>query len=116
MTAIVVLPVAFCFAYALHRSSIPLKWVFRAVALIPVLAPSLQPALALIYLCGNQGFPRPLIGGAIYTTLARVAVRLDRYLADLHELRAGVCRRPLFVGMLARRVAMLVRLLAVMVC
>jgi iron(III) transport system permease protein len=31
-----------------------------------VLAPSLLPALALIYLFGNQGFLRPLIGGPIY--------------------------------------------------
>lgn len=66
LTAVVVVPTAFCYAYALHRSCIPAKAVFRAISLIPVLAPSLLPALALIYLFGNQGFLRPLIGGPIY--------------------------------------------------
>jgi iron(III) transport system permease protein len=66
VTAIVVVPVAFFYAYALHRSCIPFKPAFRTVMLVPVLAPSLLPALALIYLFGNQGFLRGLIGGPIY--------------------------------------------------
>ncbi len=54
-------------AYALNRSCIPFKRFFRAVALLPVLAPSLLPALALIYLFGNQGMLRFLLaGGSIY--------------------------------------------------
>ena len=33
----------------------PGKGLFKAIALVPLLAPSLLPALALIYLFGNQG-------------------------------------------------------------
>ncbi|WP_291295961.1 putative 2-aminoethylphosphonate ABC transporter permease subunit [Elioraea sp.] len=67
VTTAIVLPLAFGFAYALTRSAIPLKPAFRAIALIPILAPSLLPALALIYLFGNQGLLKPLLmGGTIY--------------------------------------------------
>lgn len=67
LTTIVVVPLAFGYAYALQRSCIPLKGLFRAVMLIPVLAPSLLPALALIYLFGNQGMLRGLLlGESIY--------------------------------------------------
>jgi len=66
VTALVVVPTAFFYAYALQRSCIPGKAAFRAVAFIPILAPSLLPALALIYLFGNQGLLRDLTGGPIY--------------------------------------------------
>lgn len=67
VTTAIVLPLAFGFAYALTRSAIPFKAAFRAIALIPILAPSLLPALALIYLFGNQGLLKPLLmGGTIY--------------------------------------------------
>jgi iron(III) transport system permease protein len=67
LTTAIVLPAAFAFAYALTRSAIPCKGLFRAIALLPILAPSLLPALALIYLFGNQGMLRPLLmGGTIY--------------------------------------------------
>ncbi len=66
-TTLIVLPLAFAFAYALTRSAIPGKAVFRAIALLPILAPSLLPALALIYLFGNQGMLKGLLmGGTIY--------------------------------------------------
>ena len=42
-------------AYALTRTCMPFKGFFKAVALIPILAPSLLPAISLIYLFGNQG-------------------------------------------------------------
>lgn len=63
LTTVIVVPIAFLYAYALTRSCLPFKGLFRAVALIPVLAPSLLPALALIYLFGNQGFLKFLLGG-----------------------------------------------------
>ncbi len=67
LTTLLVVPLAFGYAYALTRSCIPFKGVFRAVMLIPILAPSLLPALALIYLFGNQGFLRGLLlGESIY--------------------------------------------------
>ena len=43
------------------------KGLFQALALIPILAPSLLPAISLIYLFGNQGFLKELMfGGTIY--------------------------------------------------
>ncbi|HEY8358975.1 MAG TPA: putative 2-aminoethylphosphonate ABC transporter permease subunit [Ramlibacter sp.] len=54
VTAIAV-PLAFGFAYALTRSCMPLKPLFRGITLIPLLAPSLLAAISLIYWFGNQG-------------------------------------------------------------
>jgi iron(III) transport system permease protein len=54
VTAITV-PLAFGFAYALARSCMPLKPLFRGITLIPLLAPSLLSAISLIYWFGNQG-------------------------------------------------------------
>jgi len=54
VTALVV-PAAFAFAYGLTRSCMPLKGVFRTVALTPLLAPSLLAAISFIYWFGNQG-------------------------------------------------------------
>jgi iron(III) transport system permease protein len=64
-TAIVV-PLSFLYAYALTRTVLPMRWLFQGVALIPIFAPSLLPGLALVYLFGNQGFFKGLIGGSIY--------------------------------------------------
>ena len=61
----IVLPLAFPFAYALQRSC--MRWkLFQALALIPLLAPSLLPAISLIYLFGNQGLLKGCFGGSIY--------------------------------------------------
>jgi len=60
VTAVAV-PMAFCFAYALARSCIPGKGVFRTIALIPLLAPTLLSAISLIYWFGNQGVARGVI-------------------------------------------------------
>lgn len=54
VTAVVV-PAAFAFAYAIARSCMPLKDLFRIMALTPLLAPSLLSAIAFIYWFGNQG-------------------------------------------------------------
>ena len=51
----VAVPLAFTFAYALTRSCMPLKALFRGITLIPLLAPSLLSAISLIYWFGNQG-------------------------------------------------------------
>lgn len=68
LTTVIVVPLAFVFAYGLTRSRMPGLPVFRAVMLIPILAPSLLPALSLIYLFGNQGLLRFLMpeGASIY--------------------------------------------------
>ena len=49
------MPLAFGFAYALTRSCMPAKGLFRTITLIPLLAPSLLSAISLIYWFGNQG-------------------------------------------------------------
>jgi len=59
VTAIVV-PLAFTFAYALTRSCMPFKGLFRAISLLPLLAPSLLSAISLIYWFGNQGVAKGL--------------------------------------------------------
>jgi iron(III) transport system permease protein len=51
----------------------PAKGVLRAVALIPLLAPSLLPAISLVYLFGNQGIFKGLLGDvSIYGPLGIV--------------------------------------------
>nr|WP_209442307.1 putative 2-aminoethylphosphonate ABC transporter permease subunit [Neoroseomonas oryzicola] len=60
----IVVPLAFIYAYALTRSCIPAKGLFYALALLPIFAPSLLPALSFIYIFGNQGFLKDLLFGA----------------------------------------------------
>ncbi len=55
VVTLVTVPLAFGFAYALTRSCMPAKGLFRTIALIPLLAPSLLSAISLIYWFGNQG-------------------------------------------------------------
>jgi iron(III) transport system permease protein len=67
LTTAIVLPLAFVYAFALQRSCMRWKGLFQALALIPILAPSLLPAISLIYLFGNQGFLKDwLFGASIY--------------------------------------------------
>ena len=69
----VTIPGAFVYAYALTRSSVRGKGLFSTLALIPILAPSLLPGIALIYLFGNQGLLRVLLfGHSIYGALGIV--------------------------------------------
>ena len=55
LTTLVAIPAAFVFAYALTRSCMPGKGVFRTLTLIPLLAPTLLAAISFIYWFGNQG-------------------------------------------------------------
>ncbi|MEZ8092821.1 putative 2-aminoethylphosphonate ABC transporter permease subunit [Photobacterium swingsii] len=58
---------AFGYAYALTRSCMPFKGVFTVLGAAPILAPSLLPAISLIYLFGNQGIAKELLlGQSIY--------------------------------------------------
>lgn len=54
---------AFGYAYALTRSCMPLKGLFQILGTAPILAPSLLPAISLIFLFGNQGIAKELLGG-----------------------------------------------------
>jgi iron(III) transport system permease protein len=58
-----VIPLAFLMAFALERSGLRAKGLLGAIASAPLLAPSLLPALALVYLFGRQGLLTPLFGG-----------------------------------------------------
>ncbi|WP_454733959.1 MULTISPECIES: putative 2-aminoethylphosphonate ABC transporter permease subunit [Cupriavidus] len=65
--AALVVPLAFGFAYALQRSRVALKPLWRGIALLPLFAPSLLPGIALVYLFGNQGIFKGAFGaGGIY--------------------------------------------------
>ncbi|CAM4301456.1 putative 2-aminoethylphosphonate ABC transporter permease subunit [Bordetella tumbae] len=63
VTMAVVVPCAYAFAYALTRTRIVGKSLLRTIALLPLLAPSLLPGIALVYLLGNQGLLKELLGG-----------------------------------------------------
>ncbi|CAE6932011.1 ABC-type Fe3 transport system [Vibrio sp. B1FLJ16] len=53
---------AFGYAYALTRSCMPFKGLFQILGTAPILAPSLLPAISLIFLFGNQGVAKDLLG------------------------------------------------------
>lgn len=55
LVTLITVPLAFGFAYALTRSCMPFKAMFRGITLVPLLAPSLLSAISLIYWFGNQG-------------------------------------------------------------
>jgi len=63
VTAITI-PLAFTYAYALTRSCMRGKMVFRVIALTPILAPSLLSAISFIQWFGTQGLLKGLLGGA----------------------------------------------------
>jgi iron(III) transport system permease protein len=67
ITTAITVTLAYVFAYALTRSCIPFKGLFKSVAMVPILVPSLLPGIALVYLFGNQGFAKELLfGHSIY--------------------------------------------------
>lgn len=66
-TTFITVLLAFGFAYALQRTVMPLKGLFRTIAMVPILVPSLLAGLSLVYLFGNQGLLKGLMfGTSIY--------------------------------------------------
>jgi len=63
VTTVITVTLAFIYAYAVTRSRMPGRAIFRGIALLPLLAPSLLPALSLVYLFGNQGILKGLLFG-----------------------------------------------------
>ncbi|MFT5962784.1 MAG: iron(III) transport system permease protein [Burkholderiaceae bacterium] len=63
-TVFIVLPLALAFAFALTRTRLPGRRLLRVIALAPMLAPSLMPAISLVYLFGNQGLLKSWLGEA----------------------------------------------------
>ncbi|MCP4369047.1 MAG: ABC transporter permease subunit, partial [Deltaproteobacteria bacterium] len=102
ITTLIVTVITFFFAYAMTRTTIPGKLFFRNIIMMPLVAPSIMQALALIYLFGRNGLITAhllkinwSIYGAtgiiisevlyclphsfviLYTTLSAVDIRLD---------------------------------------
>ncbi|MFH2129436.1 MAG: ABC transporter permease subunit [bacterium] len=55
VTTAVVTVITFFFAYAMTRTTIRGKSIFRSIIMMPLVAPSIMQALALIYLFGRNG-------------------------------------------------------------
>ncbi|WP_084748617.1 putative 2-aminoethylphosphonate ABC transporter permease subunit [Clostridium mediterraneense] len=69
---------ALAYSYGLRRANIKLKWLFRAIAMLPLFAPTMMHGIGLVYLFGNKGivtqYLRIDIGlyGAIGIILAQI--------------------------------------------
>ncbi len=55
ITTVLAVALAFGYAYALTRTAMPGKGFFRAVAMLPLFAPSLAIGIGLVYLFGKKG-------------------------------------------------------------
>ncbi|MDP4796293.1 MAG: putative 2-aminoethylphosphonate ABC transporter permease subunit [Rhodospirillales bacterium] len=67
LATVIVLFIAFIYAYALTRSCMPGKSLFKGIALIPILMPSLLPAISLVFFFGQQGIIKSwLLGAELY--------------------------------------------------
>jgi len=55
ITTFLAVALAFGYAYALSRTAMPAKGFFRAVAMLPLYAPTLALGIGLVYLFGNKG-------------------------------------------------------------
>ncbi len=52
---IITVGLAFVYAYALTRTLMPWRGVFRVIAMLPIFAPSMVQAIAFVFLFGNNG-------------------------------------------------------------
>ena len=64
ISTVLCISLAFVSAYALTRTKMPGRGLFQLVTQLPLLAPSLLPAIGLVYLFGNKGFAKVLLFGA----------------------------------------------------
>jgi iron(III) transport system permease protein len=76
VTTIVAVGLGYLYAYAISRTAMRGKSIFRVIAMLPLYAPSLVHAIALIYLFGNQGIITTGFFGALSRWLG-TPVRLD---------------------------------------
>ncbi len=63
LSTVITVTLAFVYAYALTRSAMRMKGLFKVIALFPLLAPSLLPAISFVYLFGKQGIINWMLGG-----------------------------------------------------
>ena len=74
VTTLITISLAFTFAYAIARSKMHFKGAFKVIAMAPILVPSLLPGIALVYLFGNQGMLKSLMGDqSIYGPIGIIA-------------------------------------------
>ena len=67
LSTVIVIVLAFIYAYALTRTRMPFKGFFRVMVFVPLLSPSLLKAIALVYWFGNQGVLKEvMMGHSIY--------------------------------------------------
>jgi len=67
VSTLITVTLAFTYAYALTRSKMWGKGAFKTIALLPLLAPSLLPAISFVYFFGKQGIITGLLmGNSIY--------------------------------------------------
>jgi iron(III) transport system permease protein len=67
VSTVICVLLSFVFAYGIMRTCMRGRGVFRLISQIPLLAPSLLPAISLVYLFGNQGLAKwAIFGGSIY--------------------------------------------------
>lgn len=67
VSTVITITLAFIYAYALTRSCMRAKGLFRMIALVPLLCPSLLPAISFVYLFGKQGVIKwLLLGESVY--------------------------------------------------
>jgi len=64
VSTLITISLASVFAYVLARSTIPFKGVFKGIALLPLLAPSLLPGISFVYWFGRQGVLKSVMGDA----------------------------------------------------
>jgi len=63
VVTVITVPLAFFYAYALTRSCMPGKMLFRVIALTPILAPSMMSAISFVQWFGTQGAAKWVLGG-----------------------------------------------------
>lgn len=64
VSTVICVLLSFVFAYGIMRTCMPGRGFFKLISQIPLLAPSLLPAISLVYLFGNQGIAKDLMFGA----------------------------------------------------
>ncbi len=133
VSTVITVVLAFVFAYGLHRTLMPLKGTLRVIMMLPLLAPSQMPGIALVYLFGKKGIFKAVLGdhsiyGSIGIVLGEVlfslphailiigtalAVADQRLYESAKVLRAGRCRTFLTVTLPGARYGLISAVFAI---
>jgi iron(III) transport system permease protein len=83
---VVTVVLAFVYAYALTRTLMPARGLFRVVAMLPIFAPSLVQGIAFVYAFGNNGIVTRLTGVNIGVYGAKGIVMAEVFYCFPHAL------------------------------